>query len=461
VLSSADAISVTQHARMLAALRGRPAPILDDIRDALISCCVKGRLEEEGRGLAKAMTHVEIGTAIGRVTPELGRVPIVHDFHALLDALDLGEVMGKEKRLNLTLDLREELGARRSAFLHRLAKLDVPLGELEGKASGDGATLFREKWRLAWSPKIEPDLIEKNLYGDTIETAAIAQLEEDIAKEQRHAGNTCKRLRESVSMQLPQLVQRLATAAGAAIDEDRHFNSQCEALVHLIVLDRLAIQRDLGRAAIAELATRAYARACLAIGDIGSIPADQQELTLGHLKSLAEAVLSGDLELDRALFSDGVKAAAIAATVPFMQGAFAGILTELRELDPTDLAQRVAAFAKSHPTKMVLAGEFLDGAFAVSKTSMLLGADALVQAIDELLRAAPWEDFMTLLPKVRSAFERLHERQRLSFADRVATHYGLADGEVVTELPPTSAGAAAYLAKIDGQVAAIMKEWTF
>jgi len=32
---------------------------------------------------------------------------------------------------------------------------------------------------------------------------------------------------------------------------------------------------------------------------------------------------------------------------------------------------------------------------------------------------------------------------------------------VVTELPATSAGAAAYLAKIDGQVCAIMKEWTF
>ena len=461
VLSSADAISVTQHARLLAALRGRPAPILDDIRDALISCCVKGRLEEEGRGLARAMIHAEVGTAIGRVTPALGRIPIVHDFHAQLDALDLGEVMGKEKRLALTLDLRDEQGARRSALLHRLQKLEIPLGELEGKATGDGTTLFRERWRLAWSPKIEPQLIEKNLYGDTIEAAAMAQLEEDVAKEQRHAGNTCKRLRESVSMQLPHVVGKLAAAAGAAIDEDRHFHSQCEALVHLIVLDRLAIQRDLGRGAIADLAGRAYGRACLAIGDIGAIPTDQQETTLGHLKSLAEAVLSGDLELDRSVFSDSVKAAALAATVPFMQGAFAGILTELREIDPADLAARVAAFARSHPTKMVLAGEFLDGAFAVSKTSMLLGADALVQAIDELLRAAPWEDFMTLLPKVRNAFERLHERQRLSFADRVAVRYGLADDEQITERPATSAGAAAYLAKIDGQVAAIMKEWTF
>ncbi len=461
VLSSADAISVTQHARMLAALRGRPSPILDDIRDALISCCCKGRPEEEGRHLLAAMGQAEIGTAVGRVTPALGRLPVVHDFYAQLDELDLGEVMGRDKRLVLTLDLREELGAKRSALFHRLVQLDIGLATLEGGRSGDGSTLFREKWVLAWSPKVESQLIEKTLYGDTVEAAAVAQLEEDIAKEQRHAGATCKRLLDAVAMQLPQLVQRLEGAAGAAIDEDRHFASQCEALVHLLVLDRLAIQRDLGRVAIDELAERAYTRACLAIGDLGAIPVDQQEVTIGHLKSLAEAVLGGDLELDRALFSEQVTAAALAATLPFMQGAFAGLLAELRVIDPADLAARVAAFATSQPDKMVLAGEFLDGAFAVSKTSMLLGADALVGAIDELLRAAPWDHFMTLLPKVRRAFERLHERQRLAFADRVASRYGLSTTEQVSELPATSTAAAAYMATVDARVAVIMKDWEF
>jgi hypothetical protein len=182
---------------------------------------------------------------------------------------------------------------------------------------------------------------------------------------------------------------------------------------------------------------------------------------MAHLKSLAEAVLGGDLELDRALFTDQVTTAALAATVPFMQGAFAGILAELRVIDPADLAARVAAFATSQPDKMVLAGEFLDGAFAVSKTSMLLGADALVGAIDDLLRAAPWDHFMTLLPKVRRAFERLHERQRLAFADRVAMRYGLVGAEQIAELPATSTEGAAYMASVDARVAAIMKEWSF
>jgi hypothetical protein len=425
------------------------------------------------------MTDIEIGSAVGRVTPALGRLPIVHDYYAQLDDLDLGEVMGKDKRLHLTLDLRDELGAKRSAFLHRLTSLDVPLAERDGRAGGDGTTLFREKWHLAWSPRVETQLIEKNLHGDSIEAAAIAQLEDELAKEARQAGATCQRLLASVAMQLPHLIPRVADAAGAAIDDDRHFTSQAEALTHLLVLDRLALQRDLGRDTIADLAARAYTRACLAIGELGAIPADQQEIAIGHLKSLAEAVIAGDVRasptdvgraappeavrsvIDRELFVDAVKGAALAATIPFMQGAFAGILAELRVLDPAELAARVAAFATSLPSRMVVAGEFLDGAFAVSKTSILLGADALVAAIDDLLRAAPWQDFLVLLPKVRNAFERLHERQRLAFADRVAARYGLAEVAEIAELPATSADAAAYLAAIDGRVAAIMKEWTF
>jgi hypothetical protein len=229
----------------------------------------------------------------------------------------------------------------------------------------------------------------------------------------------------------------------------------------LLVLDRLALQRDLGKDAIAALAARSYTRACLAIGELGAIPADQQEVTIGHLKSLAEAVIAGDVALDRDVFTDAVKTAALTATIPFMQGAFAGILAELRVLDTAELAARVAAFATSLPARMVVAGEFLDGAFAVSKTSLLLGADALVAAIDDLMRAAPWQDFLVLLPKVRNAFERLHERQRLAFADRVAARYGLAEVAQVAELPATSTEAAAYLAAIDARVAAIMKEWTF
>ena len=69
--------------------------------------------------------------------------------------------------------------------------------------------------------------------------------------------------------------------------------------------------------------------------------------------------------------------------------------------------------------------------------------------------------FLTMLPRVRHAFERLHERQRRSFADRVAQRYGLLDTVSITDVKETSAGAGARLAVIDARVAEILKDWTF
>jgi hypothetical protein len=102
----------------------------------------------------------------------------------------------------------------------------------------------------------------------------------------------------------------------------------------------------------------------------------------------------------------------------------------------------------------------LDGILAVSRTSILLGADALIGALDELLRAADWEPFLTMLPRLRAAFERLQTGQRDSLAARVAQRYGLAEQESLTELR-TSVGAAALFAQIDRQVAEIMTQWEF
>lgn len=218
LLSSADAISVTQHARMLATLRGRKAPTLDDVRDGILSCCCKGRPDEEGRYLLTAMTEAEIGTAIGRVTPALGRLPLVHDFYRCIDELDLGETMGKEKKAKISLDLRKEDEERRSVFFHRLAEIGV--GFAKPVSGNETNTLFREVWRIEWSPKVEAALIENNLYGDTLESAATAKIDEELAKEQSDAGSVCERLLRATNMDLPGLVLRIEETAGH--DRRRH-----------------------------------------------------------------------------------------------------------------------------------------------------------------------------------------------------------------------------------------------
>jgi hypothetical protein len=162
--------------------------------------------------------------------------------------------------------------------------------------------------------------------------------------------------------------------------------------------------------------------------------------------------------LDRQLFVQHVRQAAAATPAPFLRGAFLGMLTELRDVPADELAREVAALAKAPVEVMVTAGDFLDGVLAASRTSIMLGADALIAALDELLRAAEWDPFLMMLPRLRAAFERLHLHQRDSVAAKVAERYGLSKAEQWTQLA-TSVAAAAQIVRIDQQVARIMAQW--
>jgi hypothetical protein len=458
-LSTADAIAATHHATMLARLRGRRHATLDDIHDALVTCCCKGDPSEEGTRLRRAMDAAGIGTRIGKVTPALGRLPIVNDFHAQVSDLDLGEVLGKEKKLALRLDKRESLAARRSAFLHRLRFLKVPFAAVSATGGDFSGTIFREDWQLKWEPRTEPALIEQNLYGDTVESASLARLREAIAEAVANAGQTCERLLQAVDMDLPDLVQAAEDACGRAIDTDPAFVSLAAALHHLGLLDRYAVFRGLRRDVLEDLLIRCYDRACFALPDADAVPEEEQKGVVDALVSVADLVQRSDPgRFDRALFAEAARRAADGSTVPFLRGAFLGLLCEIRELPADALAAEVEGLARAAPDQMVTAGDLLDGMLAVSRTSILLGADALVAAVDDLLRAADWDPFLVMLPRLRAAFERLGEHQRDALAATVAKRYGLDSADEVRSMTGTLA-ATALVARLDAAVAEALKDW--
>ncbi|HVH43870.1 MAG TPA: DUF5682 family protein [Labilithrix sp.] len=461
LLSSADAISVTQHARMLASLRGRKNPSLDDVRDGLVSCCCKGAMAQEGRYLGLAMAAVEIGNAVGRVTPALGRLPLVHDFYRIVDELGLGDTMAKDARQKLTLDLRKEDHLRRSVFFHRLAQVGVSYAEL---VSADQAnTLFREVWQIAWSPKTDGELAEKNILGDTVEAAALACLDEELSTSGQGVDEITSRLLRAAKMDLPGTVQRLQGVAGAAVDTDARLAPLARALTDLVIVEADTKRKNLSVDVIAELVERCFGRACFSMPYAANAPSEEHQDVVSAIKSLGELLMGERGEaFDKNLFVENVRTAFHDSQIPFLRGALSGILTELRVQTPEDLASQVAAFAKARPEILVTCGEFLHGMLATSKTAILLGADAIVAAIDELLKSAEWEQFLVLLPRTRGAFEGMHDRVRVSVADRVAVRYGLRaeEGDKIAKLE-TSAAAAQQLVLLDARVAEMMKSWEF
>lgn len=460
-LSAADAISVTQHARMLANLRGRTTPSLDDVRDGLVSCCCKGSMAEQGRLLGLAMAAIETGNAVGRVTPALGRLPLVHDFYRWIDELELGETIAKDGKRKLSLDLRSEADERRSAFFHRLAQLEIPYVELV--SAGRESTLFREVWRLAWTPKVDAELAEQNLHGDSVEAAALARLDEELAKGGQGADEITGRLLRAVRMDLPGMVQRLLQVAGEAVDADARLAPLARALTDLTILESHTKRKGLRSELVAELAQRCFARACFAVPHAANVPSEEHVGVVHAIKSLVE-VATGERgqDFDRDLLVESVKASRAESTAPYLQGALSGVLTELRVQSTDNLADEVRAFSRAGPEVLVTVGEFLNGMLATCRTAVLLGADAIVGAIDELLKAAAWEQFLVLLPRARGAFEAMHDRTRVSLADRVAVRYGLTveAADTIAKLE-TSSDAATRLVALDAKVAEMMKAWDF
>ena len=461
-LSSADAISVTQHARMLAALRGRSRPVLDDLHDALVTCCCKGDPSEQGARLQKAIDQVDIGNKVGRVVVGTPRLPIVDDFYNQIDQLDLSRLIETEQREKLEFDKRQREQFDASAFLHRIEFIGVPFCKVDSRPDTEfeSGLIFRERWKTKWSPDVEAKLIEQNLLGDSIETAAVNQLRTTIAANEGNAGKICESLVASMQMDLPNLIDQVFDVAVTAIDEDSRFVSLCRAVAQLSVLDRYAIHHEMRRERIGSMFERAFARSCFSMIDIASAPDDQHSEVVGGLTTLADVVLKGNDESQKTMFSQFVAATLADTTVPFLKGALMGMTVEIRLQPNQVITDEIMAFAASPQDQMVNAGDFVHGVIAVSRASIMSGARELVDAVDELLKAAEWDVFITMLPRIRAGMEMLHARHRDSIASRVAERYGLAESQSLQQLE-VSVSAAAGIVALDQKVAAIMSKWSF
>src|SRR5207244_10268523 len=159
--------------------------------------------------------------------------------------------------------------------------------------------------------------------------------------------------------------------------------------------------------------------ACFAVPEVACVPPEEWDNVINGLLALAEPVVQRQ-DLDANLFATHVEHAAKISTMPFLRGAFLGVLTEMRRMKSDALAADLLGYARGGVDQQVVAGDFLHGILRVSRTAILLGAKSLVAAVDELLKNAANDTFLNMVPRLRAAFETLHERQRDGVASHVA-----------------------------------------
>lgn len=407
--SSGHLIEATRLAEGLAALRGRPAPGLDELTEATRAVLTMG----DDTVLAFVRDALVVGDRLGEVPPDVPTVPLQRDLEAQQKTLRLKpEALQK----TLDLDLRQPNDLARSRLLHRLALLGIPWGTL-AKLGKSARGSFHEIWQLQWQPEFALKLIEASRWGQTVEQAATAAVLErcpmlgTLAELSKcvddalladlpaavHAATQALQDRAATSGDVPQLLAALPALANVF----RYGNvRQTDATLVAQVLDGLVLRAALGLLlAVQQLdddaagALREHLLAAHAALRLRDAPEPQAAWRLA-LRLLADstaahALLQG-LAL-RLLLDDGERSAADAAT-----------------------AMSLHLSAGSDPAA---AAAWLDG-FLNRNAVVLLHDAAVWQLLDDWLAGLNDEHFVRVLPLVRRTFSAFGPGERRDLATR-------------------------------------------
>lgn len=425
--SSAHLIECVRLADMLAALRERPAPGLNELLEAAGTVLTTG----EDAPLRLIQRELLVGHRLGTVADGAPTVPLQRDLDQRRKTLRLKVSAARE---TLRLDLRNENDLARSQFLHRLRLLRVPWGEVTEARGGKGT--FWETWTLQWQPEFALAVLEAAPYGNTVAEAAaalaqrtaleardlsaltdlvghllLADLPVALAVAMRELEN-----RAALTGDIPQLMAAIPPLARVSRYGDVR---QTDAAQVLHVLDGLAIRVCIGLVA-----------ACQALDD------EAAAAMAGHLGALHAALKlldrRGRLDdwssvLGQLADADGVHAR--------VRGLAARLLLDDHQIAADAAARMSRALSRAVPPEAAAA--WLEG-FLGGGGMLLAHDEALFQLLDQWVVGLSADHFIQVLPLVRRTFATFPPPERRRIGERVRR-----DADRPTSIPTASSELAA------------------
>lgn len=407
--SSAHVIEATRLATSLAAMRSRPLADLSDIADA----CRAVFCFDSDLAMRLIADKLLVGERLGEVPEETPVVPLQQDLERLQKRLRLKpEAMDRM----LDLDLRKEIDLGRSELLHRLRLLDVHWGTPAPTRGGKGT--FHELWELRWEPGFVVRLIERGVWGNTVESAAVGFVGHRAA--QAHdLQQLTDLLDDLVLANLPAAVAMLTKRILAAAAVSADVANLMDALPPLARAYHYGNVRQtdkgLFRQAIDGVLPRILIGLAGAVASLGEDAAREMERRILQVDDAVQLLESAD-ESD-AWLNCLANIAGQANVHGMLGGRCTRLLFDQRRLTMGDVAARLSLML-SRGGDPAQAAAWVEGFLSASGLT-LLHHDELLRVIDDWICSIPAEVFNEQVPLLRRTFSTFAPAERRQIGERL------------------------------------------
>ncbi len=416
--SLADTIEAYRLAVMLATIRGKHAPGLDEVREATVATLCRG----DATHVDQFLWPTVVGKTVGKVGARIGKNSLQTEFWREVTAKGLARADEPE---DFTLKLADPVHGQTSVFLHRLRIADVPYASYRGSQSvaragaaedavggADALARVREHWTAQWTPSTDVALVERIIYGDTLQQVVERRLAEALGPV-THAADAAQVLLEAVVAAAPEVVPEALAATDRLAATDDDVRSLARATRSLSGLVSYGTSRALVAGAedvILTLAEKTFTRAVLRI-EAACIGDDEAVLPARDAIRILHEIAVSQSGFDTALWFQTVGDLVHSERIHgACAGMLAGLLYLAERLDEGGVVD-VIALRMSSTVDPQSAAAFLEGFLSVNSL-VLVKNRAVVSALDGFLQGVDGERFRDVLPMLRRAFAGLGATER-------------------------------------------------
>jgi hypothetical protein len=408
--SSASVIEAVRLAEAAAALRDLPMPGLAELNEAIQAVLCHG----EAAPMALIHERLTVGERLGEVPEETPAVPLQRDLTAQQRSLRLPP-SAEIRRLDL--DLRKETDRARSHLLHRLQLLGIAWG-VPQRAGGAQVSTFHELWTLQWRPECAVRIIEANVWGNTVESAATASVRQTARDAQELPGLTALldgALLAGLSGAVDYVLGCLGARAAIAADL-RHL---MDALPPLARVARYGDVRQTRADHVLPVIDGLFERIVAGLpGACASLDDDAASAMVTSIGHVQESLGLLDRPKQRQEWHDAIRDMLDRTGIHgLVRGWACRLLLEARVLDQADLL-RLASLALSPVTPAPDSGAWVEGVLRGSGL-LLLHQDGLWAALDQWIIDLDSDTFTATLPLLRRAFSGFQPPERAKMGEKI------------------------------------------